>query len=304
MRVPAVLFLVLFSFFHFFSPLLFSSVIINEIMKDPVVVSDNDGEWFELHNVGGEVVDIGGWIIQDQGRDYHQIPADSGLTIPPGGYVVLGRNADPVVNGGYSPDYVYDGFTLSNGEDEILLLDASGMMIDSVAYDGANWPSDPGASMEFIEGREDNAVGENWLSSTVTYGDGDLGTPGGENSATGVGIGEGEIGGDRESDQDRPVFETYPNPFRGSTTIRMNDVPSISSRFQPSMRSESTVTLRIYDLHGKMVRDLWVGSPGNGSRIVWNGKDDRGVDLPPGVYIIRMTGPAGSLQRKVLFAGR
>ncbi len=304
MRVPTGLFLVLFSFSLYFSPAIFSTVVINEIMKDPAVVSDNDGEWFELHNTGGEAVDMRGWIIQDLGRDYHQIPVDSGFTIPPGGYAVLGRNADPAVNGGYSPDYVYDGVTLSNGEDEILLFDAAGVMIDSVAYGGANWPSNSGQSMEFIEGREDNAIGENWLSATVPFGDGDMGTPGAKNSATGAGIGGNETGGDGESDTDPPVFETYPNPFRGSTTIVMNDIPSMPGGFQQTFRSESTVTLRIYDLHGRMVRDLWEGFPDSRSSVIWNGKDDRGVDLPAGVYIIRMTGRSGSVQRKVLFAGR
>ena len=46
---------------------------------------------------------------------------------------VLARNADPAVNGGLTPDYVYDGVTLSNGADELILMSGS-VIIDRVAY--------------------------------------------------------------------------------------------------------------------------------------------------------------------------
>ena len=54
MRVSVVLFPVLLSLLHLLSPSLHSAVVINEIMKNPAAVSDNQGEWFELHNTGGE----------------------------------------------------------------------------------------------------------------------------------------------------------------------------------------------------------------------------------------------------------
>ncbi|MEZ4580875.1 MAG: hypothetical protein R3A10_04345 [Caldilineaceae bacterium] len=40
------------------------------------------------------------------------------MLLPPGGYVVLGRNGDAAVNGGVAVDYVYASVSLANGDDE------------------------------------------------------------------------------------------------------------------------------------------------------------------------------------------
>ena len=50
-------------------PKLSGNLFINEIMKNLVFVSDNNGEWFELYNHSEEPVDISGWIIKDNGDD-------------------------------------------------------------------------------------------------------------------------------------------------------------------------------------------------------------------------------------------
>ena len=67
---------------------------------------------------------------------------------PAGGYLVLGRNTNPAVNGGLDVAYRYAGVVLGNGADEIILLDPSGAEIDRVAYDGgATFPAPAGASI-------------------------------------------------------------------------------------------------------------------------------------------------------------
>ena len=93
---------------------------------------------------------------------------------------MLGRNADTTTNGGLSIDYEYSGFTLANGADEILLIDSYGITVDSVAYDGGSTFPDPnGATMALLEISLDNTVGSNWVEyDSLTYGDGDYGTPG------------------------------------------------------------------------------------------------------------------------------
>ena len=153
------------------------SLIINEIMNNPSVVADSDGEWFEIVNNGGRSFDLNGWTIKDNVNDSHVI--SSSVVINPGEYIVFAKNANQNSNGGVAVDYQYDGMTLSNGDDAIILIDPNGTVFDSVAYDGGpEFPDLSGASMVAINLETDNNVGSNWQASTTTYGDGDLGTPG------------------------------------------------------------------------------------------------------------------------------
>ena len=165
-------------------------IVINEIMQNPNAVTDANGEWLELYNAGGSSVDIGGWTIRDDGSDSHVIAGS--VVIPAGGYAVLGRVGDSGTNGGYTPDYVYSGFTLANADDEVVLADGGGAIVDRVDYTGVSpWPNPTGASMELIAAGLDNNVGSNWTLATVrggTYtGGGDLGTPGAANGSGGGG---------------------------------------------------------------------------------------------------------------------
>jgi predicted extracellular nuclease len=159
-------------------------VVINEIMQNPNAVSDSDGEWFELYNPTDSDIDINGWTIRDNDYDSHMIANGGPLIIPAGGFLVLGNNGDPGTNGGVSVDYVYPAnWYLGNSADEVVLLDGTLAEIDRVEYDGGPvFPDPTGASMSLIDPALDNNVGANWCTSATPYGDGDLGTPGAENS--------------------------------------------------------------------------------------------------------------------------
>jgi len=158
-------------------------VIITEIMQNPNVVYDSNGEWFELFNNTDSAIDLNGWIIRDNGSDSHTIAGT--LVIQPDDFLVLGNNSDSNTNGGYTCDYQYPGnWYLSNGDDEIVLLQGL-LEIDRVEYDGGpNFPVPTGASMVFIgpylnsDAYLQNDTGSNWLESTGTFGDGDKGSPG------------------------------------------------------------------------------------------------------------------------------
>jgi hypothetical protein len=281
---------------------LFSSVVINEIMNDPAMVSDNYGEWFELHNTGEESIDLNGWVIRDSGRDSHLLSGKNELILLPGAYYVLGREGDPGLNGGYSPNYVYDNFTLSNGEDEIILVDPIGELIDSVTYGVSGWPQGSGQSLEFIEGSPDNSIGEAWALSTEPFGDGDMGTPGGENSVTSVGI--GNVNGDQRAGTGSYfLFQNCPNPFSGSTTISVNRPEFVMDKGFRNTSLQSQMTIKVYNMRGRLVRDLWEGELEKEVTIVWDGKDNRGMSLKSGIYFLRLEGAAISRQRKVVLKG-
>ena len=169
-------------------PLLLASpalgdIVINEIMQNPGAVSDSVGEWFELFNSGTESVDINNWTILDNDLDSHTIENGGPLLIDPGGYLVLGRNADPTSNGGVLVDYQYDLISLANAADELVLRDPLLVEQDRVEWDdGMTFPDPVGASMELVDPSLDNGNGLNWEESLVPFGLGDFGTPGSVNS--------------------------------------------------------------------------------------------------------------------------
>jgi endonuclease I len=78
-----------------------------------------------------------------------------------------------------------------------------------------------------------------------------------------------------------------PNPFNPQTTIAYE------------LASASAVTLRVYDLHGRLVRRLLQAAPqGAGQQVAaWDGRDENGSRLPSGVYFCRLQ--AGSLDTAV-----
>jgi len=156
-------------------------IVINEINQNPSAVSDGNGEWLELFNPNPFDVDIGGWTLADNGIDAHVI--GSSVLVPAGGYAVLGRNADAATNGGIGIDYAYGtGWFLSNGADEVILIDGNGVEIDRVEYDGgATFPDPNGASMALADPALDNSTGANWCEARSAIGNGDRGTPGAGN---------------------------------------------------------------------------------------------------------------------------
>ena len=78
-----------------------------------------------------------------------------------------------------------------------------------------------------------------------------------------------------------------PNPFNADVTIR----------FRAGARSSR---LSIYDVRGRMVRRLAERVlTGRQNVRVWDGRDDDGLALPSGVYIIRLSGAGEFLSRKV-----
>ncbi len=173
------------------APPALGAVVVTEFMKDPMAVSDQRGEWLELQNRTGVAVDLEGWTLRDDGSNRTVIVAEApgaGVIVPAGGFIVLGRSADAALNGGVQVDAVYSGFTLSNGDDEIILEAPGGFLVDRVDYldagDGG-WPGVSGASValspRFI-GTTVAADGASWCSGTEPLPFGDLGSPGAENA--------------------------------------------------------------------------------------------------------------------------
>lgn len=153
-------------------------LLVNEVMPNPSAVTDDVGEWLEVHNWGDGPADLQGWTIASNNDAPHTIAAS--VPVPAGGYAVLARNGSTSQNGGVTAAYTYGtGITLANSSDWIALRGPDGATVDSVA-----WSSTPtGAARGVADPSADNTDvgGSNWTTQTSTYGSGDKGTPGGVN---------------------------------------------------------------------------------------------------------------------------
>ncbi len=86
------------------------------------------------------------------------------------------------------------------------------------------------------------------------------------------------------------LYPNVPNPFNPTTQIRY-DVPE----------SGGDVSLRIYDVSGRVVKTLVSGAQTAGSRsLVWDGRDDAGVPAASGVYFYRLTAPGYTKTHKMV----
>ena len=99
----------------------------------------------------------------------------------------------------------------------------------------------------------------------------------------GVGV-EGVPG----ADTDR-LLAAQPNPFRGSTQLHL-----VAGRPGP-------LELQLYDVRGRLVRTLFRGEVRPGVRTVsWDGRDSRGAQVAPGVYLCAMRTEQGTQSRRIV----
>jgi len=81
-----------------------------------------------------------------------------------------------------------------------------------------------------------------------------------------------------------------PNPFQQTTTIEFG------------LSQSGRVDLSIYTVDGRRIRTLVSGLHEAGIfRIPWDGRDDRGVALRPGVYYARLVTNQGTYARTVVY---
>ena len=78
------------------------------------------------------------------------------------------------------------------------------------------------------------------------------------------------------------ITAVAPNPFNPGTTVSF-DLPHACD-----------VSIVVYDLSGRRVRTIWDGALEAGQhRVEWNGRDERGVTAPTGVYLVRLETDSG-----------
>ncbi len=151
-------------------------LVVSEVLANPGAVADSAGEWFEIYNRSANPFDLSGLVLRDAGSNAHTI--ETPLLIRAGDYLVLGRNGDRSVNGGYTPDYVYRDFTLANTSDSII-LEWEQQVIFELSYTGGDSFGESGVSRQLDSLHGPISAGNYSPSEpTMLFGAGDLGTPG------------------------------------------------------------------------------------------------------------------------------
>ncbi|MEE8417046.1 MAG: T9SS type A sorting domain-containing protein, partial [candidate division Zixibacteria bacterium] len=74
----------------------------------------------------------------------------------------------------------------------------------------------------------------------------------------------------------QPEIASYPNPFNAQATIHLN-----------GFEDSEPIRISIYDLLGREVRSLEALSSSERGFAVWDGRDDNGLIVASGVYLIR-----------------
>ncbi len=147
------------------NPPVTTSIVINEIMCDPPSGQDN-GEFFELYNRGGALVNLTGWKV----RGGIDLDFPDGTTIPVGGYLVVAGDK-AFLQANYPGATVVGNWSgsLGNNGDLIRITDEYGNLADEVDYKvGGDWPvlaGGLGSSLELIHPDMDNSRASAWRDS-------------------------------------------------------------------------------------------------------------------------------------------
>ena len=85
------------------------------------------------------------------------------------------------------------------------------------------------------------------------------------------------------------LSQNYPNPFNASTTIEYG------------LPKDSDLSISIYDIRGRFVRDIYSGENQAGYHVThWNGHNDQGQNVASGLYFIVLHTPEYRMARKAL----
>ena len=257
------------------------SLEVTEILVDPPSDANGDGEvdaradqFIELHNKGETAVDLSGWELGDDDGSPYTFPA--GAVMAPGAHFTLfGRSTGDITAGKFSA-----GGKIGNGlagADRILLISPAGpdTLVD-VDYRGGR-----------IAGSlvPDPAGTSAWVPHSVIFGEAfspgfsrdPARLPGEEpdTSRTDT-IKSDRIRSDKGSEGEATfvLHAPRPNPFNGSTDIGIET-------------DGGRTCLVVYNTLGQPVRKLLDREIPEGiHQVTWHGRDERGVAVGSGVYLI------------------
>jgi hypothetical protein len=232
-------------------------IVINEFIADPEAPLQT--EWIEIKSRSDSAISLQGWLVGDSTKLAPISPGPNILN--PGEYIVLCEDIDLFKT-------FYSGFDgrligvsswarLNNGGDKVRLVDSLGFDADEFSYElvyGGNfsWGRGPDAEREGSWGRSIISGGSPGEANEIYY------------QATAAKI----------------SVAVEPNPFSperdGQTKIDFSVPPG------------DNLIICVYNLAGLKVATLLDNIAAVDGSIVWDGLDDDGDRLPPGIYILSL----------------
>lgn len=154
---------------------------ISEVHRNPSVVSDTNGEYVEVVNVGSKPIALAGLSISDAGGS---VLIASNYMLVPGRPMLFQVDGAPSRNGGLPIGLVLPFSSLSLGDtSESVVLQQGATSLDSLSY-SSGFPGGNGSAAERVDLlAPHNNGGWNYAAATTVFGSGDLGSPGTINSA-------------------------------------------------------------------------------------------------------------------------
>jgi len=254
-----------------------SAIRINEIMYMPLA---GHAEWVELVVTGERPVSTQGLLIsdgqgvQDSTRRY-SLPS---LLLRPDEFLLVG--ADSLLLSESYPSATRVAIlndaqlTFNNGGDSLTLYDLHGEIVERLDYRPQWGGNAAGISLERVSFTANGNDGSNWGSSIASGGS----TPGAVNSRS------------LPTPEHGTSLSAVPSPFtpNGDGT---NDVCALNYRTEGPGEQ---VTLRVFDIRGRIVRTLGGETDAQGQgTVIWDGCDDDGVIARTARYIILLATKAG-----------
>ena len=259
-----------------------ANMVINEVLANEPG-SYTKLEWVEFYNADSTEHDLEGWafICKD---DTTWIPA--GTTIPANGFLIIARRLlseppDSISFEGWWGDG--NGIWGDSPEESFPAIEAkmsltnTGGTVSLVDPDNNvqtfTWDQDcgDGVSLERVSSEQDI-----WLCCVAS----DKSTPGKKNSVS-----------TPFSDNLELIIE--PNPFSPDGDGFEDEVI-----FRYILPMESNLTLRIYDIKGRLIKTLMEDEPQVSGEITWDGKDDENRTVRVGIYIVWAEAKGNSYSQK------
>ena len=249
-------------------------IVINEIMFAPL---PGDAEYVEIVNCSNAVVDLEGWKMTVGTHEF--LLAERGSSVRSGEMFVLASDSALLrrfPGAGALPRgaVAYAGagsLSLGNTGDVVVIRDAGGALMDSVAF-LPSWHNPAivertGRSLERIQPKGGSNDSRNWSTCVAPIG----GTPGRQNSVY------------TSSRADRSRLSFSPNPFSPDG----DGVEDFVSIHYDLPLQTSLITIKIFDVRGRLIRRLASGEPaGPSGERIWDGLDDERGKARMGIYII------------------
>ena len=287
----------------------------------PLLIGSRESDWY----LAGKIDLVRVWNVA---RSTEEIQTNMGLVITPGTAGLMAQyafnegvagEANPSIltlddsSGNYPAkgtsrvDGLLSGFDLA-GSTSNWVVSAAPEAVEMNSFTAVGLPGK--VTLNWITSSESNSA--NWLierSNTTVGGYAQIGRlPASGNNANGARYsytdataGSGQIYFYRIAEQEQNGKLTYYGPVQASAVITASAAVRVISAWPNPFRSSIMLQcsahsgIRVYDLTGRLVRRLDTSS----GAVVWDGRNDGGLRLGPGVYFIRVNDAMGTVTRKV-----